>query len=559
MLGARPQRRQAVRVRGVSRFGFRAIGRWAPASAGALALALAACGGGGGGAGYTSIPPPPPGALGVNPLALNSAGTILSGIVPTAASAAVLGLVSVDFPAGASTPGTVLITGKAGATASLARSPSDEHRAAAANARAGALRPHAVTVRALSGPPPVGTQQTFFVAVSSTAGGPVTSYTQFPFTLVSASAHAAVWIEDADVAEFAPASSTFANDAEAAYAADTATIGPATYTDAAAGRTASVPYCDGAGNPAGTGPFYAAPFAYVNVLVVDPGTLGRNVGGEFAPTDTFAQAQLNCDTASPHRHSNEGGFIVAALAPTANVHYHVQQLLAHELTHLIQFVDQVIVLGRADAPPAIKEGLAELARDITLGAPDIGNVALSGPHDFLSRPQDYSILGFTGAHGNGSSGNYGGAYLLMRYIADRYGYGFVKTYVQNDPLTGTKGSYDALAAATGAPSFAALFRDFGAALAASAAGAPPQPPYAFTSIQFGHTYQNVQTNDALAATVTIPPVGTAGSAAFADNQPVAIYPGGMTLLNVPNPISQAQLYVTEATKTLGIDGVIVSR
>ncbi len=526
--------------------------RWFAAFA--AAAALVACGGGGGGPVFTSIPPPPPASLGVNPLVPNFNGTIFSGIVPTAASGAVMGLVSVAFPADPSTPGSVLITAKGGATASAARAAA-RTRAAAASRRGGT----ALAVRAASTPPPVGTHQSFSVAVSTTAGGPVTSYTQYPFTLVSTSAHAAVWVYDGSVAAFAPASSTFANDAEVAYAADTAAIGPATYTDAAAGRTTSVQYCDAAGNPSGTGPVYAAPSAYVNVLVVDPGTLGQNIGGEFSPVDTFAQAHLNCDTASPHRRSNEGGFIVASIAPTANVHYHVQQLLAHELTHLIQYVDQVIVLGRADAPPAIKEGLAELARDVTLGTPDIGNIALSGPHEFLQRPQDYAILGMTGAHGTYSAGNYGGAYLLMRYIADRYGYGFVKTYIQNDPLTGTKGSFDALAAAAGAPSFAALFRDFGAALAASAANAPPQPPYAFTSIQFNHTYQNVQTNDASAATVTVPPVATAGTVAFAENQPYAIYPGGVSLLNVPSPVSQAQLYVTEATRTLGIDGVIASK
>ena len=520
-------------------------------------VVLEACGAGGGGPVFTSFPPPPPAALGVNPLAPNFNGTIFSGIVPAGASTAVLGLVSVAFPADPSTPGTVLVSGKAGAPASAARGAAGEQRTAAAKTHALGLRARAP--RAASAPPPVGTHQSFYLAVSSATAPPVTSYTAYPFTLVSTSAHTAVWIEDASAAEFAPASGTFANDAETAYAADTAAIGSATYTDAAAGRTTSVPYCDRAGNPAGAGPFYAAPFAYVNVLIVDPSTIGQNVGGEFAPVDTFAQAHLNCDTSTPQRRSNEGGFIVAAIAPTANVHYRVQQLLAHQLTHLIQYVDQVIVLGRADAPPAIKEGLAELARDITLGTPDIGNVALSGPHDFLQRPQDYSVLGMTGAHGAYSSGNYGGAYMLIRYIADRYGYGFIKTYVQNDPLTGTKGSFDALGAAAGAPSFAALFRDFGATLAASAASLPPQAPYAFTSIQFGHTYQNVQTNDALAATVTVPPVGTAGSAAFADNQPVAIYPGGVTLLTVPNPVPQAQLFVTEATKTLGIDGAIASR
>ena len=532
--------------------GLRAVAAWV------AALALVACGGGGGGPVYTSIPPPPPGAVGVNPLALNAAGTILSGIVPTAASGAVLGLVSVQFPAPTATPGTVFVTGKAGATAAVARAANAAQRTGAASFRAGA-RPHALAVRAMSSPPPVGTHQSFYVGVTASRGGPVVGYTSYPFTLVSTSAHTAVWIQDSNIAEFAPASSTFANDAETAYAADTAAIGQATYTDAAAGRTANVPYCDSAGNPAGSGPRYAAPFGYLNVLMIDANALGQGVGGEFEPVDTNAQASLNCTTGPARQHSNEGGFIVAALSPSANVHYHVQQFLAHEFAHLIQFVNQVIVLGRPNAePPAINEGVAELARDITLGTPDIGNISGNTAQSFLPRPQDYSILGMTGAQGYYGGGNYGGAYLLMRYIADRYGYGFVKTYVQSDPLTSTKSSYDALAAAAGAPSFAALFRDFGATLAASAAGLPPQAPYAFASIQFAHTYQNVQTNDASAATVTIPAVGTAGTAAFADNRPFTIYPGGITLLNVPNPVPQAQLYVTDATKTLGLDGVIAS-
>ena len=544
-------KRSGVRVRSLLsyRLGLCGVAAWA------AAVALVACGGGGGGPVYTSIPPPPPGSVGVNPLALNSAGTILSGIVPTAASAAVLGLVSVQFPAPTATPGIVFVTGKAGATAAVARAVNAAQRIAAASVS----RPQARAVRAVSSPPPVGTHQSFYVGVTASRGGPVVGYTQYPFTLVSTSAHTAVWIQDSNVAEFAPASSTFANDAEVAYAADTTAIGPATYTDTAAGRTANVPYCDGAGSPAGSGPLYAAPFGYLNVLMIDANALGQGVGGEFEPVDTNAQAYLNCTTGSARRHSNEGGFIVAAISPSANVHYHVQQFLAHEFAHLIQFVNQVIVLGRTGTePPAINEGVAELARDVTLGTPDLGNTALGGAHDFLLHPQSYSILGMTGADGYYSSGNYGGAYLLMRYIADRYGYGFVKTYVQNDPLTSPKSSYDALAAAAGAPSFAALFRDFGATLAASAAGLPPQAPYAFTSIQFAHTYQNVQTNDAVAATVTIPAVGTADTAAFADNQPFAIYPGGITLLNVPNPVPQAQLYVTDATKTLGLDGVIAS-
>ena len=115
------------------------------------------------------------------------------------------------------------------------------------------------------------------------------------------------------------------------------------------------------------------------------------------------------------------------------------------------------------------------------------------------------------------------------------------------------------AAAAGATSFDGLFRDFGAGLAASAGGLPPQPPYAFASVQFGHTYQNVQTNDSTAATVTVPPVGVAGTTTFDANQPFGIYPGGVTVLAIANPVSKQQLYVTDSAKTLGIAGAIVSK
>jgi hypothetical protein len=547
-------------VRGAANVYLRVIAR--PfAAIGALVM-LAACGGGGGPAAltYVSLPPPPPASLGVNPLEPSGQAGFLSGIVPTAATAATMGLVSVDFPVDSSVAGTVLINAKAGAASSVARTASGERSAAAAAIpRSAETYPRGRAVRAASAPPPVGTHQTFFVGATASRGGPVVSYTAYPFTLVSTSAHVAVWVHDASLATFAAASSTFANDAEVAYGADTAAIGPAVYTDGAPGRTTNVPYCDSAGNPTGSGPRYAPPFAYVNVLVVDPGTVGQTTGSEFVPDDTHAQANFNCDTGAVRRHSNEGGFLVIAIAPVANVHYAVQQSVAHQLAHLIQFVDQAIVLGRENPPPAaIREGLADLARDIALGSADIGNVA-GDPAQFLAHPQDYSILAMTGANGPSSSGNYGGAYLLMRYVADSYGYGFIKSYVQNDPLTGTKASYDALAAAAGATSFDLLFRDFGAALAASAGGLPPQAPYTFTSLQFGHTYQNVQTNGSAAATVTVPPVGVAGTTTFAANQPFAIYPGGVTVLAIANPVSKEQLYVTDATKALGIAGVIASR
>ncbi len=531
----------------------------APAAAIIALVALAGCGASGPpGLTYTSIPPPPPPTLGVNLLESTGNGAFLSGIVPTAATAATMGLVSVDFPADPSVRATVVINATAGATSSVARDTNGARRAAA-NHRARTAYAPALTVRAAAAPPPVGSHQTFFVGSTASRGGPAVSYAAYPFTLVSTSAHTAVWVQDGALTTFAPASSTFANDAEIAYASDTATIGAAIYTDAAAGRSTNAPYCDGAGNPAGSGPRYAAPFAYVNVLVIDANTVGRTAGAELLPDDTYAQAFLNCDTGAVRRQSNEGGFIIVSLASGSNLHYQVQQVVAHQLTHLIQFVTQAIVLGRANPPPAaIQEGLAELARDAALGTTDIANVA-EKTAPFLLRPQDYSILGMTGAQGYDSPGNYGGAYLLMRYVADRHGYGFVKNYLQSDPLTGAKASYDTLAAAAGEPSFDGLFRDFGATLAASAVGLPAQPPYAFTSFQFGRTYQNVQTNDSAAATVTVPPVGVAGTTTFSANQSFGIYPGGVTVLALSGPVSKEQVYVGDATRLLGIAGVIASR
>ena len=526
----------------------------------AAAVALAACGAGGPPAlTYVSLPPAPPGSLGVNQLGASGTIGFLSGIVPSAATAATVGLVSVDFPADSSAGATIIINTKAGAASSVARVANAAQRTVTSNGRGRTTFGPSATVRAAGGPPPVGTQQTFFIGSTASRGGPAVSYASYPFTLVSTSTHTAVWVHDASLATFSPASGTFADDAEIAYASDTALIGAATYTDGAAGRSASVPYCDGAGNPAGSGPRFAAPFTYVNVLVIDANTIGRTAGAEFLPDDTYAQGFLNCAAGSLRRQSNEGGFVVASLAPSVNVHYEIRQVVAHQLTHLIQFVNQAIVLGRANQPPAaIQEGLAELARDASLGATDIANVA-EKTAPFLRRPQDYSVLGMTGAQGFDSPGNYGAAYLLMRYIADRHGYGFVKNDIQNDPLTGAKASYDALAAAAGEASFDGLFRDFAATLAASEVGYAAPPPYAFTSFQFGHTYQNVQTNDSGASTVTVPPVGVAATTTFDANQSFGIYPGGVTVLALSNPVSAQQVYVTDATKALGLAGVIVSR
>src|ERR1700682_280436 len=103
-----------------------------------------------------------------------------------------------------------------------------------------------------------------------------------------------------------------------------------------------------------------------------------------------------------------------------------------------------------------------------MNGPDYGNINQNVGERFLQAPQDYSILSFTFVATPNTSpdvlGNYGAAYLLMRYAADRAGISFARAYLTADPRTDDRSSFEALAKAAGSPSFAQFFTDFTATL-----------------------------------------------------------------------------------------------
>lgn len=210
-------------------------------------------------------------------------------------------------------------------------------------------------------------------------------------------------------ASYASRMSAIATDAETALAADVANIGPVTYDATALAFAHRYAYCGGSGTPTGSGgALYIPPYTAVNLLLVDPLQLAASVGGGFSATDLFPQGVANCFGAK----NNEAPTLTLGLNTAyTNVDYFVLTKGAHEFAH---------------------------PRDLLLGHPDYANIYQKLTTEFLEHPQTYSILGMNGFEDGTFSpyryGNYGAAYLLMRYTADRYGTAFVKTYLQSDSL-----------------------------------------------------------------------------------------------------------------------------
>jgi uncharacterized protein YjaZ len=412
-------------------------------------------------------------------------------------------------------------------------------------------------VRRAQSLPALGTQQNFWLAVFP-IGQSVSSYQSVGFTLMSASPHVAVWIQTAIAASYASRAAALANDAETALTSDIAYAGPASYDNTAAGLSQRYGYCDASQNSSGSGQLYIAPPSYINLLLVDPSQLGAGVGGDFSPTDYYVQSAANCFGAK----SNEQPTVTLGLLSSyTNLDYYVRQTAAHEFTHLIQFVNQNVIAGKiGTAPGVIQEGLAELSRDAVLGHPDYGNVAQNSGNYFLPAPQNYSILGMMGNESGSFSaytyGNYGAAYLLMRYTADRYGIGFVKTYMQNDPEISKQQSLNALAASAGSSSFAQLFGDFGSMLAANANGLPAFAPYAINSFSLTGTYS---APSAFSTSYTYYLPGVAVAATYPQNATVPIYPGGISIVGTSGVVSGGSVAARDLTAALSLEGSISAR
>jgi hypothetical protein len=513
------------------------------------------------------LTPPPPGAT-VASLASNAAG--VQGTFPTAAQNDVA-LVSQSFasPSPAQVELSIVTQGAATAiarsappvAASTTRVPTlstalrESHLRALSTTRLGvSLAPPtaAATRSALA----VGTERSFYISVAPIGEGNAT-YVSVPFTLAATTKNTNVWFATAFAAQYAGKAAQVGSDIETALASDVRWLGlPLYYTNAAAGLTTAYRTCDASGTANGMGPGYVAPYAAVDVLIVPPGVLGAGVGGQFNPNDLAPQNIANCS----HAKSNEAATITVSLDPsTTNLDYYFQDFISHEATHLIAYVNSAIALGRTGTiPGAINEGLASLAEDLVGSAPDYNTIS-QHVTPFFKAPQNYAILSMSGIEGGTygpyTLGNYGASYLLMRYIADRYGLGFAHAYIVNDPTTSEATSFATLASAAGAASFARLYSDFGTTLAASSGGIYLGPPYAITSYALRGAYTGPSPT-ATSASFTLPGISPSGT--LPGTTGVPLFPGGIAILDATSGLGGSTFSIADPTASLHLTGTNVS-
>ena len=387
------------------------------------------------------------------------------------------------------------------------------------------LQPAVRTQSVVPSTPQVGSTASLWVQQGSLTSTTRTNV-QVPSTLLAQSAHGNIWIDDsliggaASSPSFAAATlqstvAQIAADFENAYASDVAHFASPDYSGTAPGLQPQYKACSASGASQGTTRGYITEPAdrRINVLIVNGQNLG-GMGGYFSAANFMTQASLNClNSSSTAYESNEAPFIFVGWFQNNGATYELQEDLvrstAHELQHLINFVNHAILASGASSPSYngnettfINEGLSMLAQDLaietmygTRGVHFDADDALSRANVYLSNPGNFSISGFGGidpaswggnatAQFNCGGGCYGGAYLFERYLRDRFG---GDAYTHAMETAGAVGSQN-LQNATGS-SAGSLLDDFALAMAANTLGvAPGTSRFQFGSLDLTGTY-----------------------------------------------------------------------
>jgi len=154
--------------------------------------------------------------------------------------------------------------------------------------------------------------------------------------------------------------------------------------------------------------------------------------------------------------------------------------LAHEFQHLVTFNQRVFLRHSYPEERWLDEGLSYMAEYLT------GNSAtVTHAYSFLSAPQNFSLVHFTRAYGE-NQGTLGAIYLFMRYLVDRYGESILAKLTQTD-----RRGIANVEAATGVD-FAALYRDWIAALFLSDTGLNSNPIFNYRSLKLRSLQPSVQ-------------------------------------------------------------------
>lgn len=337
---------------------------------------------------------------------------------------------------------------------------------------------------------------------------------QVPATLAAQSAHGNIWI-DASLSLTQSQISQIAADFENAYASDTAHFASPDYPASAPGLQPRFSACAPGGASQGSGPAYITEPAdrRIDVMVVNSSNLG-GLGGYFSAANLMTQATLNCLNGSGTSYeSNQAPFIFVGWFAGNGAAYELQEDLvrstAHELQHLINFVNHGILAPGASSASFdgneatyINEGLSMLAQDLAVQAMyasqgvqfDVDD-AMARASVYLAAPQNYSLSAFSGSDpsswgGTGSpqfncaGGCYGAAYLLERYLRDRFGGDAYTHAMETSGVTGDRN----LQSATG-ESPGSLFGDFALAMAAGSLNVTSgDPRFRFGSLQLTGSY-----------------------------------------------------------------------
>jgi hypothetical protein len=146
--------------------------------------------------------------------------------------------------------------------------------------------------------------------------------------------------------------------------------------------------------------------------------------------------------------------------------------VVHELQHMINFYQHVLVRGGEREDTWLNEGLSHLAEDLVgsaLGAtgdpraPAFSDGNLSNAYGFLRRPQETAPVYSAGA---GQPEQRGATWLLLRWVAERFGYAAVRRLTETslvglDNLAAVAGlSADALLSEWGLANYVADLAGF---------------------------------------------------------------------------------------------------
>lgn len=153
--------------------------------------------------------------------------------------------------------------------------------------------------------------------------------------------------------------------------------------------------------------------------------------------------------------------------------------VAHEFQHMINFNQKVLVgRNRVSEDLWIDEGMAMYAIEAT-GYGLFGGGAVLGAHvkAFQADPGGYSL---TEWEGNPEGSGYGAVYLLMVYLADRFGPTIIREIVTSSTLG--MSNLDQVLAKRGT-TFARVFHDWAAANAIEGLGVEPEARHAYKNLR----------------------------------------------------------------------------